>query len=247
MIFVLAGISASLSQAAEFTYEGVQFSYDDTLAAKVTGENVPAEPITHGPPALETGSPDHLRVAFDHDATPGVFDPHDAQLLIFPVKDYRMIFQVVVDTIDALHALISKKPEAIEGNLPFLPPMTATQTFGVQIKYLDFQNGSGIRYITHYSQEPAEITNKDILYTYQGLTTDGAYYVSFVFPLSAKGIPEKKDPRPDPDTFAENYESYLTKVIQNLHTLSSQDYTPDVTLLDVIIESLVVKPTSLSE
>jgi hypothetical protein len=210
-IFII--IPAFTSNALEFRYEGIQFSYNGTLATNVTGENVPAEPRTHGLPALETGSPDHIRISFDHSATPGIFDPHDAQLLIFPVNDYQMIFEVVTDTIEMLRTLLTEKPVSIEGELPFLPPMKSNQRFSVQMKYLDFQNGTGIRYLTSYDQGGAESPQKTSVYTYQGLTTDGKYYVSFVFPISVSGLSEARN--------------------------------PTLTLLDALIESLVVKPENL--
>ncbi len=248
VVLPVHGINASNQETLrDFSFEGIRFSYDSVLATDVEGEIVPAEPTTHGLPSLETGSQKHIRVSFDHDTAPGIFDPHDAQFLIFPVKDYRMIFEVVANTIDALHTLLTDKPDAIEGKFPFLPPMTTNQVFGVQMKYLNFQNGTGVRYITYYSQDVAEITNKDIFYIYQGLTADGKYYVSFIFPVSASLLPDEHGPNLDSEAFTSKYESYLAEISQALNELSVKDYIPDLTLLDTIIESLLVKPENLRE
>lgn len=185
VIAAFVGFSTMISSAAEFEYTGVQFSYDDTLAGHVVGEHVPAEPLTHGLASLETGSPEHIRVSFDHDAPPGIFDPHNAQLLIFPVEDYRVIFEVVANTIDTLQNLLVERPDSIEGAFPFLPPMPSTKLFGAKMKYIDFQNGSGVRYLLSYREESSEEPSTGLFYTYQGLATDRRYYVSFVFQVAA--------------------------------------------------------------
>ena len=57
--------------------------------------------------------------------------------------------------------------------------MPSTTIAGITMNYLDFQDGSGIRYLMSYQQEGSENTSKELFYTYQGLTTDGTYYVSF--------------------------------------------------------------------
>jgi hypothetical protein len=186
-------------------------------------------------------------VSFDHNTASGIFDPHDAQFLFFPVKDYQMIFEVVVNTIDALQTLLADKPNVLEGEFPFLPPMTASQVFGVQVKYFDFQNGTGVRYITYYSQDVAEITNQNIFYTYQGLTADRKYYVSFVFPVSVSVLPDQDNPELDQEVFANTYNDYLAKTSESLNEVSAKDYTPNLTVLDAMIESLVVEPKNLGK
>ncbi len=228
--------------AEEFEYAGIQFSYNTTLATDVIGEHVPGEPTTHALPSLETGSPDHLRVSFDHNTAPGIFDPHDAQLLIFPVNEYRIIFGIVHDTIAKLQRLITEKPEAFEKPLPFLPPITTEQRFAIQPQYLDFQNGTGIRYITHYSRKAQVIEDRDIFYTYQGLTHDGQHYVTFVFPLVAEGLENPAGAGREADTSEENYNAYLEEAEQQLQQLALSDYVPDIVKLDALITSLSVNP-----
>ena len=52
------------------------------------------------------------------------------------------------------------------------------------MKYLDFQNGSGVRYLLSYQEESSKESSTELFYTYQGLTTDRKYYVSFVFQVA---------------------------------------------------------------
>ena len=42
-----------------------------------------------------------------------------------------------------------------------------------QVQYLDFKNGTGVRYLTQFDQGILPINNYELVYTYQGLTSDG--------------------------------------------------------------------------
>ena len=111
--------------------------------------------------------------------------------------------------------------------------------FHAQEKYIDFQNGSGIRYLTQYSQDITPITNQNLFYTFQGLTADGAYYVTATFPISAPTLAD--EPAIDDwNAFGAGYQDYLTQTINDLNTLTSDEYEPDLALLDTMVQSLRV-------
>lgn len=139
--------------------------------------------------------------------------------------------------IESLQALLKDRPSAPEKEIPLLPLINAAQVFHAQVHYLDFQNGSGVRFLTQYSQEVVgRLTNKNIFYTFQGLTRDGKYYVAAFFPITASGLSD--------EMVQEDWQvaqAHLAEDIQHLESLSSQDFAPDLEILDSIIESLVVK------
>src|SRR5690606_24028253 len=64
--------------------------------------------------------------------------------------------------------------------LPMLPAIPASQVFRIQPTLVDFEGGRGVRYLTYYTQAPSPITDRDIFYTFQGVTDDGAYYISAI-------------------------------------------------------------------
>ena len=65
----------------------------------------------------------------------------------------------------------------------------AEQMVNAQVEYLDFDGGSGVRFITHYGIDEAPITEHGTFYTFQGLTDDGQYYVAYYHPAPTGILP----------------------------------------------------------
>ena len=67
--------------------------------------------------------------------------------------------------------------------LPTVPFFNAQQAFASNIQILSFQNGRGVRFLTEYAQYPVSANNQDLFYHFQGLTSDGAYYIIAILPI----------------------------------------------------------------
>ena len=141
--------------------------------------------------------------------------------------------------IETLQSLLETRPPAPENEIPLLPLINAAQVFHTQVKYLDFQNGRGVRFITQYSQDVAPVTNQNIFYSFQGLTQDGAYYVAAYFPIAADGLSDELEIE-DWEAFNAGYQDYLSETVSHLDALSSHEFEPDLALPDSVIQSLVV-------
>ena len=81
-----------------------------------------------------------------------------------------------------------------------------------------------------------------IFYTFQGLSSDGKYYVSVIFPISHPELPAVgyEIPGGDFEAFESNYESYITDIEALLNNAPDTAFLPDIQLLDELIESLYV-------
>ena len=143
------------------------------------------------------------------------------------------------EEIAGLQALLTTRPAAPDNEIPLLPLINAAQVFHTQVKYLDFQNGKGVRFITHYSQDMRPIMNENIFYTFQGLTHDGKYYVAVNVPISAAGL-SNDSPTEDWQTFNERYQDYLRETVSRLDALSSNDFEPNLEVLDAVVKSLAI-------
>ena len=141
--------------------------------------------------------------------------------------------------IEKLEELLEARPPGSQDTLPLLPLINAAQVIHSQAKYLDFQNGSGVRFLTQYGQDIFPIVNQHLFYTFQGLTQDGAYYVAAAFPIDAAGIPDEPDIS-DWEAFSAGYQDYLAETVTQLDALSSDQFEPDLALLDSVIQSLRV-------
>jgi len=223
-------------------FQGTQFEFQSSLAESVWPEIVASlPPIDSG--TGWGGRPEHIRFTFAGDNKPDAFQlgggvglAGQPQIFIYPVQEFSTLGELPKGQIEALQALLEARPPAPENEIPLLPLINAAQVFHAQVQYLDFQNGSGVRFITHYSQEVVgRLTNKNIFYTFQGLTQDGKYYVAAFFPIAASGLSD--------EMVQEDWEAaqaHLAEDIQHLESLSSQEFEPDLDLLDSLVDSLVV-------
>jgi hypothetical protein len=135
-------------------------------------------------------------------------------------------------------------PEAI----PVLPLLNAAQVIRAQVRYLPFQGGTGVRFVAHYTQNVAPVTNEGIFYIFQGISGDGRYYVSAFLPVSAAALdPSSPDavpfPTPDPSGVGsgEASQRYLADVTRQLDSLEPSGYTPNLEQLDALVGSSEVQ------
>ncbi|HKY54242.1 MAG TPA: leucine-rich repeat domain-containing protein [Anaerolineales bacterium] len=228
-------------------YEGVKFEFDSVLGESVWPEVRSAQPpFDESSPGWEV-KPEHIQFTF---AYPREFSEFEVwgtgtsgppYVMIFPTQMYSTMSEPAKGEIEALRTLLETPSLAPEKQMPLLPLINAAQIFHVQVKYVDFQNGTGVRFITHYSQDVGPIVNQRIFYSFQGLTDDGAYYVAAYFPLSATGL--GNDPAPeDWESFIAHYQDHVTETVSHLDSLSSNDFEPGLDKLDRMITSLVVNP-----
>ncbi|MCB0191184.1 MAG: WG repeat-containing protein [Anaerolineae bacterium] len=232
-----------------------QLSIDPTgVAETIRGEIRPAVPYVPELSDSLDGEPAHLRFTFDDEdlSELGGVSQHQAQLLIYPVEAYQAIYEdaednVVSQRIEALQTLLQDRPESVEDEIPVLPGFgNAEQMIKAGIKYLDFDGGSGIRFITHYGLGTTPITEHGVFYTFQGLTDDGQYYVAYYHPAPSTLLPGDFESVEglieDYDAFEADFETYLQEINDQLDTAETSAFTPNLTDIDAMLESLQIGP-----
>ena len=219
-------------------FEGASFSFDKSIASDVISEKVPGE-IGDGFPG--STFPTHLRFAYNNYALQGTF--HEPQMLIYPVEEFRPIDESAAEEINALHDLLAARPADMPDHMPFLPLWNAAQMFSSNVRFVDFQNGAGVRYLSQYGQAFAPINNNSLFYTFQGLTMGDTHYVAALFPVSHPSLPADGNsvPNDDWEAFGEDFENYIRDIEQQLSAQPDNSFTPDLMLLDAMIQSLRVE------
>jgi hypothetical protein len=163
---------------------------------------------------------------------------------IYPVQRYRELLPDLVNPrLTALQTLIGGGAPGT-ATLPILPIQNAAQFFYAQYAVVAFQNGSGIRYITEYGQAYYPINNHDMWLSYQGLTTDGAYWISMILPISHPSLPANGDTPPGGDwnAFYDNAQSYFAQVTTDLNAQAPASFAPSIETIDALIQSMIVTP-----
>jgi hypothetical protein len=109
----------------------------------------------------------------------------------------------------------------------------------VQFNYLDFANGSGIRFLGREAREQSPVTNDRVNYYFQDFTGDDSDYVSFVFPVFTPDLPDKLDNMP-PEIRQQaeaDYNSYFAQSTEDLAQLDpGTDWLPSISMLDGMVQ-----------
>jgi len=223
-------------EAPDVIYEGISFSFDPGVATSVNSSTVQGQNLGDDFMAGET-YPTHYRFVFNGYPTGETF--HNPEILVYPVAEYRAISQNAADQIDKLQSILVSRPGGSStSDLPFLPLWNAAQVFSAQVSYFDFQNGSGVRFLTMYAQALYPVDNRNLFYTYQGITSDGQYYLSAILPITHPVLPDDGDSQIDDyETFANNWEFYLADTLRLLGEQPTETYFPSMLSLDEMMAS----------
>ena len=186
-------------------------------------------------------APLHEEILLENYPLSGTF--HKPYIRIYPVRDFIALLPSLAERTKMLEQIIQNK-STDPGSVPLLPPWNAGQVFLAKPAYLDFQNGSGIRYLTQYGQSFAPINNQDLFYSFQGLTSDGKYWVSAILPVNHPSLQAAADNPIPPDfiEFAENFTQYIELIKANLDTQPEDTFTPSLAELDAMMQSMLIEP-----
>ncbi len=168
--------------------------------------------------------------------------PDNPQLLLYSVQELQQA--VPSFTITDLQALINGQAPGVQ-DLPYLPIGESAQIIRLKYKVVSFRNGSGIRYLMQQGQMTYPINNQDIFYTFQGLTSDGKYWVSARLPISNPVLPENGNTLPNGESmsaFSQNFSAYIAALTSQLNAETGGSFSPAIPALDKLISSIMIQP-----
>ena len=168
---------------------------------------------------------------------------HQPYVLVFKASEYAGYSELTRGIVSALQTL------DLSAGAP-LPEPLKTGVFTAQVQPIAFQNGRGLRYLTQSGQAPAPANNYELFYYFQGLTTDGEYYLSAILPTSAPFLVADENPAsPLPvDGIPFDYNNfdtlpqYFAAIAQKLNGASPETFAPSLTLLDTFVQSFLIQP-----
>ncbi len=222
------------SSGLPFAMGHVSLSYPPSLAANLVGSHLPAN--EEGGPG-EPAQPEHDLVTLQ-----GYRIAHhrwSPQIAVYPVDP---AYLQLTGNQAALTTLLATHPADVEQSaLPFYPPTNAGILFHARLHYLNFQNGSGVAYLAQLGQAYGAISNYDLLYVFQGITADGAYYVSAFLPLNAPGLVDQADAPPEADPrFQGDFDAYAQQVAADLSARPSDSFIPSLDEIEAMLQSLEI-------
>jgi hypothetical protein len=254
-LFVMPTLAQDSKAAlATVSYQGVTFSYDPVLGA-VLPQTV--DEVAASDDALPGDYwPAHIAFSFikGQEGDQMLAPDYYPQLIVYKVSDiaaYNNEFftNAVQDLTKLAGTTDFSKYAAVESDdssldLPHLPPVAAGQVLRAQISTIDMSTGTGIRYLTAYSQDVSPMTDDRIQYTYQGTTSaDGksGYYIALTFPIKTGVLPTEIPTDFDYDIFSKNYFKEMNATIQKIDALDANVFDPTLTQLDDLVKSIKIE------
>ena len=211
---------------------------DPALASGFNCQTVPE--LSGGGPAV---NPEYTELSLQgYILSDRFFTP---KIAVFSVQKYTGLApDVVSPRVAVLQSLIGGGPVS-DSELPLLPIFEAGQEFHTLYQVIPFANGGGIRYLSEYAQNYDPINNHDMIYTFQGLTSDGKYWVSAILPISNPILPVDGTNPPNGqswDDFGNNFAKYVADITTQLNAQPPKNYSPTITMLDALVTSIRIQP-----
>lgn len=208
-------------------------------------------PLTDEEAAYWEKTPGHLQVSLtDYYVLQGKF--HKPQIYVYPAIEYATLVPGAFESMHRLRNIISGVVPMTPDQLPAVPFFNAAQVFASNIQLVSFQNGSGVRFLTEYAQYFASVNNHDLFYHFQGFSDDGNYYIVAIFPITAPMLAETSDAGaavpaggiafPNLDDPNADFQSYYASVTDLLNATSPESFSPSISQLDALIQSIWVNP-----
>lgn len=163
----------------------------------------------------------------------------------------------VATQVAALQAILETRPDLAASTtndpLPFLPVTVAYQQLRARPAYVDTPFVSGISYLTAFEQageggplDSFPLTSTSLLATFQGLSTDGEWYVSVVQDLETSLLPDEPSPR-DIRSAGRDWDGYLADTVASIQAGSPSDFTPSLDAVDALVSSITIPGESAPE
>jgi hypothetical protein len=99
--------------------------------------------------------------------------------------------------------------------------------------------------LSQFAQDPSPVLDQQVFYTFQGVSADGQFYVSALFPVRTGIFPTEapacaKCGEPDYDPLAE-WTAVLSQQLAQLNAKTDGDFVPSLKMLDEVVRSIDIK------
>lgn len=231
------------------SFQNVSFVIPEGLASGSASEIIPAADESVGGP--RGVAPQYISFVLT-DYTGRQHEYFKAVVNIYPAAEYASINPWAESSLTRLQVLLASPATPLTNdNLSTIPfNGAAAQQYAAQAKFIPFNGGNGVSMISQYSQFPGPILKDNSFYHYEGLTSDGKYFVAALFPvyLPLQSTPENPNadglPNPYPSDITDTaaLTAYYQGITDFLTAASPNSFQPSLTLLDSLIQSITVSP-----
>ncbi len=229
------------------SFQNVSFVIPEGLASGAASELVPAVDESAGGPWGV--APQYISFTLT-DYTGRQDNFFKAVVNIYPAAEYTAVNPWAARSLTRLQALLASPATPLTNdNLSTVPfNGAAAQQYAAKAQFIPFNGGNGVSMLSQYAQFPGPILRDNSFYHYEGLTSDGKYFVAVLFPLNLPLQSTSENPSADgiihpsdiSDTAA--LTAYYQGITDKLNAASADSFQPSLTLLDALIQSITVNP-----
>ena len=229
------------------TFNNFSFSFDSTLASSVNITRFAGDSLDPEHP----GGPEVAHTQFllySDPPVPTIITAATAAIRVYRTADFAFYEATTRSSpfaeLQRLQMLLSERPdldrfmEATEDPdlLPFMPRLTGWQIIRARAEYIDTSSLQGVSYVTVLRIDDSyPLLGSDFLYTFQGISRDGLYYVATISKLSTGLFPSHTPAEYDETILSQP--DYLSQSIATLNDASPDDFTPSLDALDALVQT----------
>lgn len=234
LALMVAPITAQEQDTNTVSFNDFSFSFYSELATQVNITQYLTEPADIFPPQ---GLHTHFVIYGEQ-----LPDSNIVGIRVYRVADLAA-YEHTQQQLTQLQSLLAERRDLTsyatntDSPLPFLPVVAAGQIIRARAHYVGTSDVTGISYITAYQQGPQQLLQQDFLYTFQGVSTDGEYYVSAVFRVNPEAFPTEMRTDFDAQVFLNELPDYLSESTAQLVDAEPSDFAPSLDMLDTVIQS----------
>lgn len=246
-ISLTQAIPATAVSSTLVTFGHLTLEIPSSVANGASGSEI--APVTDEDTPVWGKTPGHLEVSLgDYYILQGKF--HQPRIYVYPATDYAVLAPAAFESMHRLRNIMSGVVPVTPDQLPTVPFFNAAQVFASNIEAISFQNGDGIRFLTEYAQYAAPVSNHELIYHFQGFTSDGEYYIIAILPITVPVLAETSDAGavvpaggiafPDINDPNVGFQGYYASVTDLLNAVRPDAFTPALAQLDALIQSMLV-------
>jgi hypothetical protein len=243
-------ISYSLTPENSFrvTYRNVSFVTPPFYSNRIIAEEL--DLVEQSAP--DVWPPFYTQIQFREAWDVGATDNLPSLIQVYPVDELTQTFTAGAAAVSDLRSLLrADHAGSLPAVLPFWPLEFYTQVAGAppaswgdpvltaRTGYLNFQSGDGVRYVTFLESQPPRVQRMDsLIYTYQGLTADGKYYISVILPI----LINDQSASADLEALAEQDPPDYASIQQRLDLIADDGFSLSLVDCDNLVASIAVTP-----
>ena len=250
VILLLAiGLSAAAQEDSAqhtVTFDRFRFTFTEELGTNVNIMQIPGDPVESAGPGFSDAAKTQFNLYNAGQPNESLFDRGG---LRFYRMDDLMQYDFLVAQVEKLQMLLDERPDLAQyepainnpelGSLPYVPVITHGAIMTARAHYIETEALQGIAYVQVVRADLGPFMSRDFMYTVQGISRDGEYYVNATFNLSTELFPETLEGTDfNMEAFQQQWPEYLAESISIVNQAAANDFTPSLDLLDELVQSI---------